>query len=206
MTENSRELRPLTKLALEMGPLIIFFFANARGKVLADTFPSLAGLGGPIFIATALFMVAMIISLTVSYMLTRSLPIMPLVSGAVVLTFGALTLFLQDDLFIKLKPTIVNVLFGGVLLIGLYFGKAFLKIVFESAFALNDKGWRILSLRWGLFFLFLAILNEVIWRNFTTDFWVAFKVWGVMPITMLFACLQMPLLNKYPADEPHEKA
>ena len=111
---------------------------------------------------------------------------MPLVSGVVVFVFGGLTLWLQDDIFIKMKPTIVNTLFGGVLLGGLLFGKSLLGYVFDSAFSLDAEGWRKLTLRWGLFFLFLAVLNEIVWRSFSTDFWVAFKVWGIMPITLLF--------------------
>ena len=143
-----------------------------------------AEFGGPIFVATGLFMVATAIALAVSWLLTRTLPIMPLVSGVVVFVFGALTLWLQDDIFIKMKPTIVNTLFGVVLLGGLLFGKSLLGYVFDSAFRLDAEGWRKLTLRWGLFFLFLAVVNEVVWRNFSTDTWVAFKVWGIMPITL----------------------
>ena len=198
---KKKEINPLLKLALEIGPLAVFFFANARGEWLAERFPALAGLGGPIFIATALFMVAMAISLAASWALTRSLPIMPLVSGVVVFVFGALTLWLQDDVFIKMKPTIVNTLFGAVLLGGLFFGKALLGYVFDSAFKLDAEGWRKLTFRWGLFFFFLAIANEVVWRNFSTDFWVAFKVWGIMPITLLFTFSQMPLIMRHSLDQ-----
>jgi intracellular septation protein len=126
---------------------------------------------------------------------------MPLVSGIVVFVFGALTLYLQDDEFIKMKPTIVNTLFGVILLGGLAFGKSLLGYVFDSAFHLDAAGWKKLTLRWGLFFLFLAILNEVVWRNFSTDFWVAFKVWGTMPITVLFTISQMPLIMRHSLDE-----
>ncbi len=151
--------------------------------------------------ATGLFMVATAIALTVSWLLTRTLPIMPLVSGIVVLVFGALTLWLQDDTFIKMKPTIVNTLFGAILLGGLLFGKSLLGYVFDSAFKLDDDGWRKLTLRWGMFFLFLAVLNEVVWRSFSTDTWVAFKVWGIMPITLLFTLAQMPLIMKHSLDQ-----
>ena len=140
---------------------------------------ALAGLGGPLFVATALFMVATAIALSVSWLLTRTLPIMPLVSGAVVFVFGALTLWLQDETFIKMKPTIVNSLFAAVLLGGLAFGKSLLGYVFDSAFKLDAEGWRKLTLRWGLFFVFLAVVNEIVWRSFSTDTWVAFKVWGI---------------------------
>ena len=201
-TKGKPEINPILKLLLELGPLIVFFFANSRGAWLAKTIPALANIGGPLFIATLLFMVATAISLTVSYALTRTLPIMPLVSGAVVLVFGTLTLWLQDETFIKMKPTIVNALFGTVLLGGLYFGKSLLGYVFESAFKLDAEGWRKLTLRWGLFFLVLAVLNEVVWRNFSTDFWVAFKVWGTMPLTLVFTMSQMPLIMRHGTEKP----
>ena len=196
------EINPLLKFALELGPLLVFFFANLRGEWLIDTFPALGSLGDPIFLATFLFMVATAIALAVSWALTRTLPMMPLVSGVVVLVFGALTLYLQDEIFIKMKPTIVNGLFAAVLLGGLMFGKALLGYVFEAAFKLDAEGWRKLTLRWGLFFVFLAILNEVVWRNFSTDFWVAFKVWGTMPITIAFTLSQMPLIMRHSLPEP----
>jgi intracellular septation protein len=199
------EINPLLKLVLELGPLLVFFFANTRGEWLAARMPALAELGGPIFIATGLFMVATAIALTVSWMLTRTLPIMPLVSGVVVFVFGALTLYLQDDVFIKMKPTIVNTLFGAVLLGGLYFGKPLLGYVFDSAFKLDAEGWRKLTLRWGLFFLFLAVVNEVVWRNFSTDAWVAFKVWGIMPATMAFTISQLPLIMRHSLEEQARK-
>jgi len=202
---KKKEINPLLKLALELGPLLVFFFANSRGEWLVQTWPALGSLGGPLFLATALFMVATAISLSVSWMLTRTLPIMPLVSGIVVFVFGALTLWLQDEVFIKMKPTIVNTLFGGVLLGGLLFGKSLLGYVFDSAFRLDEEGWRKLTLRWGLFFIFLAVVNEIVWRGFSTDFWVAFKVWGIMPITILFTMTQMPLIMRHSLDEKMRK-
>lgn len=192
-----KAVNPLLKLTLELGPLMVFFFANTRGEWLAERFPMLAGLGGPLFIATALFMVATAVALTASWLLMRTLPIMPLVSGVVVFIFGALTLYLHSEMFIKMKPTIVNTLFGVILLGGLAFGKSLLGYVFDSAFRLDAEGWRKLTLRWGLFFLFLAIVNEVVWRSFSTDTWVAFKVWGIMPITLLFTMSQMPLIMRH---------
>jgi intracellular septation protein len=129
---------------------------------------------------------------------------MPLVTAVVVVVFGGATLILQDELFIKLKPTIIYVLFGGVLLGGLAFGKSLLGVVFDSVFNLTEEGWRKLTLRWALFFLALAVLNEVVWRTQTTDFWVAFKVFGVVPLTFVFAALQYPLLTKYAVTEPAE--
>jgi intracellular septation protein len=202
---KKKEMNPLLKLVLELGPLLVFFFANARGEWLVETWPVLGSLGGPIFLATALFMIATAVSLAVSWALVRSLPVMPLVSGVVVFVFGALTLYLQDDVFIKMKPTIVNTLFGGVLLGGLLFGKSLLGYVFDSAFRLDAEGWQKLTLRWGLFFLFLAIVNEIVWRNFSTDAWVAFKVWGIMPITILFTMTQMPLIMRHSLDESLRK-
>jgi len=185
---KKNEINPILKFALELGPLLVFFFANSKGEQLAQQFPILASFGGP-----------------ASLLLTRTLPIMPLVTLAVVLVFGGLTLYLQDDMFIKMKPTIVNTLFASVLLIGLYFGKSFLAYVFESAFKITDEGWRILTLRWGLFFIFLAVINEVVWRNFSTDFWVSFKVWGTMPITMIFAMFQMTIVTRYALPEEGEE-
>jgi intracellular septation protein len=141
------------------------------------------------------------IALAVSWSLTRSLPIMPLVSGVVVFVFGGLTLWLQDATFIKMKPTIVNTLFGAVLLGGLVFGKSLLGYVFDSAFKLDAEGWKKLTLRWGLFFLFLAVVNEVVWRNFSEETWVAFKVWGIMPITVAFTLFQMPLIMRHSTED-----
>ncbi len=202
---EEKSVNPILKLALEFGPLAAFFFANARGEWIVAQFPALAGfgrLGEPIFIATAVFMVATVLALTISWSLTRSIPIMPLVSGVIVLVFGGLTLWLQDELFIKLKPTIINTIFGVVLLVGLFgFRTSLLRYVFNAAFAIDEEGWRKLTIRWGVFFLFLAVLNEVVWRNFSTDFWVAFKVWGTMPITLAFTLFQMPLIMRHQLDE-----
>ncbi len=191
-----KPINPLLKLVLELGPLGVFFFANTRGDWLAEKIPALGTLGGPIFIATALFMLAMVISLGISYVLTRTLPVMPFVTGIVVIVFGALTLWLQDDTFIKMKPTIVNTLFGAVLLGGLAFGQSLLGYVFDSVFRLTDEGWRKLTFRWGLFFLVLAVLNEVVWRTVSTDMWVNFKVFGIMPLTIVFTLFQLPLINR----------
>jgi len=200
-----KEMAPLLKLALELGPLGVFFLFNSRGEQIAESFPILQKVGEPIFLATAAFMVAITISLTVSLWLTKRLPIMPLVSGVVVLVFGALTLWLHDELFIKLKPTIVNCLFGAILLGGLFFGKSLLGYVFDSAFKLTDEGWRKLTFRWGIFFFVLAAINEIVWRNFSTDFWVNFKVFGVMPITLIFTMTQLPLIQKYAIMDESEK-
>ncbi|HTO30255.1 MAG TPA: septation protein A [Pararhizobium sp.] len=196
-----KEISPLLKMVLELGPLVVFFFANSRGEWLGRHFPALTELGGPIFIATGLFMAATAIALTASWLLTRTLPMMPLISGVVVFVMGAFTLYLQNDTFIKIKPTIINTLFGVILLGGLLFGKSLLGYVFHTAFKLDEDGWRKLTIRWGIFFLFLAVLNEVVWRNFSTDFWVAFKVWGTMPITILFTLSQMPVIMKHSLEQ-----
>lgn len=174
------------KVVLELGPLGVFFAVNAIFGKTHGLYP-----------ATAALMVATVAALLVSWRTMHRLPIMPLVSGAVVLVFGSATLILQDELFIKLKPTIVNALFGTVLLGGLALGRPLLGVVFDSVFDLDADGWRKLTLRWGLFFFFLAGLNEVVWRNFTTDAWVMFKVFGIMPITFVFALLQVPLIQRH---------
>lgn len=189
VTPARAELNPLVKLVLELGPLVLFFLVNGR-----------AGL----FVATAWFMAAMVISIVVMWLLVRRLPIMPLVSCGMVLVFGGLTLVLNDELFIKLKPTIVNLVFASALLGGLAIGRNLLDTVFDGVFRLTPEGWRVLTLRWAFFFVFLALLNEVVWRGFSTDTWVAFKVWGVMPITFLFAMAQFGLISRHslPEDAP----
>ncbi|MDY8107609.1 septation protein A [Fulvimarina sp. 2208YS6-2-32] len=197
-----KEMNPLLKFALELGPLLVFFFANSRGEDIAARFPVLQELGGPLFIATALFMAALSISLAISWAVQKTLPMMPLVSGVVVILFGGLTLYLQDETFIKMKPTIVNGLFAAILLGGLFFGKSLLGYVFDQAFKLDAEGWRKLTLNWGLYFVFLAVVNEVVWRNFSTDFWVAFKVWATMPITVIFMLTQYPMIRRH-ALEPN---
>jgi intracellular septation protein len=192
---------PGLKLALEIGPLLVFFFGNLRGEWLAEKFPALTAIGGPLLIATALFMVATVASLIVSKIVFKHLPVMPFVSGVVVMVFGGLSIWLQDETFIKMKPTIVNTLFGVVLLGGLLFGKSLLGYVFNAAFRLDEEGWRKLTVRWGIFFLFLAVINEVVWRNFSDQFWVNFKVWGTMPITIAFTLSQMPLIMRHTIED-----
>jgi intracellular septation protein len=183
------ELNPFLKLGLELGPLVVFFFGNARFGIFA---------------ATAAFMVATIVALSASWWLTRRLAIMPIVTGVVVFVFGGLTLILQDEVFIKMKPTIVNALFGGVLLGGLWLGRPLLGYVFDSVFRLDDEGWRKLTFRWGIFFFVLAVLNELIWRSVSTDMWVNFKVFGIMPLTVLFTLTQMPLIQRHALPEPEK--
>lgn len=187
---NWAEMRPqFIKLALELGPLVVFFIMNGRADI---------------FVATAWFMAAMVLSLALSWLILKKVAVMPLVTGVVVLVFGGLTLWLQDDTFIKVKPTITNTLFASVLLGGLLFGQSLLKYVFGDVYKLKPEGWWKLTLNWGLFFVVLAVLNEVVWRSFSTDFWVAFKVWGIMPLTVVFSMTQLPLLNKYAPTEPNQ--
>ncbi len=205
---------PMLKLVLELGPLLVFFFGNLRGDWLVQHFPQLAALGGPLFVATGLFMAATLISLIVSKVMLGHLPLMPFVSGIVVLIFGALGIYLQNETFIKMKPTIVNALFGVALLGGLAFGKSLLGYVFNAAFQLDAEGWRKLTLRWGIFFFVLAVLNEVVWRGSNwlylpdtkaaDNLWVNFKVWGTMPLTILFTLSQMPLIMKHTIEQPAE--
>ena len=200
--ETKKQLNPLLKLALEMGPLILFFFANSRPALFMPFVGPLlpAAVSGEkigIFVATAVFMVAILLALVVSYALTRHLPVMALVTAVVVVVFGSLTLVLQDDTFIKMKPTIIYVLFAAILFGGLWFDRPLLAYVFDAVFDLTGEGWRKLTWRWAVFFLALAVLNEIVWRTQTTDFWVSFKVFGVLPITFIFAALQFPLLQKY---------
>jgi intracellular septation protein len=179
------KLNPMLKLVLDIGPLVLFFAANARFGIYA---------------ATGAFMVAVLLALAIAYVLTRHVEIMPIVTAIVVLVFGGLTLFLHDEEFIKLKPTIIYLLFGGALFGGLMLGKPLLGTVLGSMFDLTEEGWRKLTWRWVLFFFALAALNEIVWRTQTTDFWVSFKLFGVVPLTLAFGALQYPLLTKYSAE------
>jgi len=178
------------KLLVEIGPLIVFFVANSQYDI---------------FTATGAFMVATAVALVASRLLFKRIPAMPLVTGIFVFIMGGLTLYLHDELFIKLKPTITNVLFATILLGGLAYGVSLLKYLFSDVFQLLDEGWRKLTLRWALFFLFLAVLNEIVWRFFSTDFWVAFKVFGVMPLTIIFSIMQLGLMQKYQIDTSEKR-
>ena len=175
-------MNPLLRLAIEAGPLIVFFVANSQ-----------AGL----FWATGAFMAATMVALAVNYALERRLPTIPLVSGGFILVFGGLTLALADELFIKLKPTIVNSLFALILFGGLATGRSLIKLLLGAAIKLTDEGWRVLTWRWAGFFVVLASVNEIVWRNFSTDFWVSFKLFGIMPMTFAFALAQMRLILRH---------
>jgi intracellular septation protein len=190
-TPAKHKLNPLIKLALDVGPLVLFFAANARFEI---------------FTATAIFMAAALAALAVSYALTRHLAIMPVVSLLIVLVFGSLTIALHDETFIKVKPTIIYLLFAATLYGGYLFNKPLLAIVFDSAFHLTEEGWRKLTLRWATFFLVMAAINELVWRTQTTQFWLGFKAFGAIPLTMLFAMLQYRLLMRYATDQPNPEA
>src|SRR6266567_3172007 len=182
MKAKKPQLNPILKLVLDLGPLVLFFLANSRPALFLPLVSPIlpadiaSGERAGIFVATAVFMVAIVAALAISYALTRHLPVMPLVTAVVVLVFA-------------------------VLLGGLAWRKPLLGMVFDSVFHLTEEGWRRLTLRWALFFLALAILNEIVWRTQSTDVWVSFKVFGVVPLTFVFAALQYPLLTKYAAPE-----
>jgi intracellular septation protein len=174
------------RLLLDFCPLVVFFVAYKTAGLLA---------------ATAALIVLTLVSLVITYVLEKRVATMPLVSGIAVTVLGGLTLFLHDEVFIKMKPTFVNLLFAAILLGGLCFKKALFKHVLGHAMQMHDEGWWKLSLRWGVFFVFLAALNEVIWRNFSTDFWVNFKVFGMFSLTMLFTIAQIPMIKQYWVEE-----
>ncbi|WP_273753966.1 septation protein A [Bartonella sp. MM73XJBT.G] len=198
MNNNKKtHLTPTFKFLLEMGPLVAFFFANYKGEWLIRNIEFFQNFSKPIFPATAIFMVAIIISLSLSWILARQIPIMPLISGIFVLVFGFLTLWLHNETFIKMKPTIINSLFAVILFGGMFFKKPLLRYALDSTLTLDNLGWHKLTYRWAFFFVFLALLNEIIWRNFSDNFWTSFKVFGVMPITVIFMLTQMPLILKH---------
>jgi intracellular septation protein len=182
MDKAENRLPSWARILVEWGPLVAFFIANARGGI---------------FWGTGVFMVATVTALAVSWTWTRKLALVPLIGAVFVALFGGLTLWLQNDTFIKVKVTLVNLLFGTVLLSGLAFRKQFLKLILGEALKMDDEGWRILTLRWGLFFFALALLNEIVWRTVSTDLWVNFKVFGILPITLLFALSQAPLMSRH---------
>lgn len=188
---KTAQQNPTVKLVLEMGPLVAFFVTNWKFGI---------------FPATGVLMACVVLALAVSWFMTRHLPVMPVVTCVAVVFFGALTFLFHDELFIKLKPTIVNSIFGAVLLGALAFGKPLLPVVLDSVMRLTEEGWRKLTLRWGVFFFVLAALNEIVWRTQSTDFWVSFKAFGIMPITIAFALAQIPLIMKHELkDETEQK-
>ena len=190
MTDKPK-LNPILKLVLDIGPLVAFVIVYARFNI---------------FVATAVLMVTILTALAVSYVMTRHIAVMPVVTAIVVVVFGTLTLVLHDETFIKLKPTIIYALFGLTLLGGYVLNKPLLAIVFDAMFHLSEEGWRKLTLRWALFFLVMAVVNEAVWRTQTTQFWVNFKLFGFPPLTFAFAALQYRLLTKYASDQPNPEA
>ena len=177
--------KPLIKFATDFGPLLIFFviYFNDENDLKAAIPP---------------FIIATLIALIVVYFLERRIPMVPLTSGILITFFGGLTLYFDNKIFFYMKPTIINILFAGALFFGKYFSKKpLLKIFFGSALNLENEGWKILNNRWIAFFIFVAILNEIDWRTQTEAFWVNFKVWGLLPISFIFAASQITLINKY---------
>jgi intracellular septation protein len=182
MNANVKALpSPLVKLALDLGPLLLFFV----------TF-QFAG----IYVATAVFMAAVLGALAIGYIRDKKLSPMPLFTAALVVVFGGLTLYLKNDTFIKMKPTVLYAFIGMLLLGGLVFNRLFIKSVFAQAFDLNEVGWRKLTWRWALFSFALAVANEIIWRNFSTAIWVDFKL-AIFPLIFLFALAQTPLVLRH---------
>jgi intracellular septation protein len=174
-------MKAYIKLFFEVIPLVVFFLINSYYGI---------------YKATLYFMIASIITIPIAWYIDRKIPWMPIVTGAFILFFGGLTLFFHDENFIKFKPTIINITFAAILLIGLKYNKLFLKMAMSRAFELQNKTWKKLTLRWSVFFIFLAIVNELIWRTQSTDFWVSFKVFGILPLTLVFAIFQLPLITK----------
>ena len=170
------------KLLIELGPLLIFFAVYAKFGI---------------FTATGVLMGTMVLSLVASKLLLGRITVMPVVTAVIIFIFGGLTLWLNDASFIKLKPTIINILFAGLLSLGLVIKRPFLKLLFGEAFQMTEEGWYRLTVRWIFFFLVVASLNEVVWRNFSESTWVNFKVFGILPLTMIFAAAQIKLIQKF---------
>jgi len=173
------------KFITDFGPLLIFFTIYYKsGNDLTAAIP-------PLIIAT-------LVAVVIMYFIERKIPYVPLIGGIVISLFGGLTLYFENPIFLYMKPTIVNIIFAGILIISkIFFDKNFLKLFLQTAFQLNDVGWNKLNFRWAYFFMFLAILNELVWRTQPESTWVNFKVWGMLPITFIFTALQLPLINRY---------
>ena len=177
--------RPIIKVAADFGPLLIFFIIYFNNE-------------NDLKIAIPPFIIATLISLIIIYFLEKRIPVVPLTGGILITFFGGLTLYFDNKVFFYMKPTIINLLFAGILFFGKYFTKkSLLKIFFQTAMNLEDEGWKKLNSRWIVFFIFIAILNEIVWRTQSEVFWVNFKVWGLLPISFLFAASQITLINKY---------
>tara|TARA_B100000579_G_scaffold291706_1_gene242283 strand:- start:814 stop:1362 length:549 start_codon:yes stop_codon:yes gene_type:complete len=177
--------KPFIKFLADFGPLVIFFFIYFNNENSLE-------------LAIPPFIIATLLSLIVVYLIEKRIPMVPLTSGILITLFGGLTLYFDNKIFFYMKPTIINLLFATVLFFGKFFTqKPLLKIFFQNALDLENEGWQKLNTRWISFFIFVAILNELVWRTQTEAFWVNFKVWGLLPISFLFAASQVPLINKY---------
>ena len=177
------------KFITDFGPLLVFFFYYYNGdKNLKIAIPP--------------FIIATIIALAIVWMLEKKIPMVPLIGGILITFFGGLTIYFNNPVFIYIKPTIINILFGLALLFGKYFtNEPVLKKILGKSIVLNDEGWSILSRRWIFFFFSIALLNEIVWRTQSEEFWVNFKVWGLLPITFIFTAFQVSLITKYKVDE-----
>ena len=177
--------KSLLKFITDFGPLLIFFTIYYKG-------------GNDLSLAIPPLIVATIIAVVIVYFVEKKIPYIPLIGGIIISLFGGLTLYFNNPVFLYIKPTIVNLIFASALLMGkLFFSKNFLKIIFKEAFQLNEIGWGKLNNRWAYFFIFLALLNEFVWRTQSELMWVNFKVWGILPLTFVFTALQLPLINRY---------
>jgi len=179
-------MKSIYKLLIDIGPLAVFFIFYTRSGLQASILP---------------FMIATIIAVLFSYILEKKIPIMPTVGATIVLVFGGLTIYFDNDIFFKMKPTIINSLFAVILYGGIIIKKPLLKFLLGAALKLEDEGWKVLTQRWIGFFIALAILNEIVWRTQSTDFWVNFKVFGILPITFIFTMTQFPLIKKYQIED-----
>ena len=179
-------MKSIYKLLIDIGPLAIFFIFYSKSGLQASILP---------------FMIATVIAVLFSYILEKKIPIMPTVGAGIVLVFGGLTIYFDNEVFFKMKPTIINLLFAAILYGGIIIKKPLLKILLGAALKLKEDGWKILTLRWIGFFIALAILNEIVWRTQSTDVWVNFKVFGILPITFLFTMIQFPLIKKFQVED-----
>jgi len=179
-------MKSIYKLLIDIGPLAVFFIFYTRSGLQASILP---------------FMVATVIAVLFSYMLEKKIPIMPTVGAVIILIFGGLTIYFDNEVFFKMKPTIINFLFAGILYGGIVINKPLLKYLLGAALKLKEEGWKILTQRWIGFFIALAILNEIVWRTQSTDIWVNFKVFGILPITFIFTMTQFPLIKKYQIED-----
>jgi len=186
----------MKKLLEDFGPLLVFFILNSRGAEWLGMDPEQS-----LFIATGGFMVALLIVIVITVLSGRRPTKMSLVSGGFVMVFGGLTLYLQDETFIKIKPTIVYCLFAGILAVGLARRVSYLKNLMGEMLPMDNDGWMILTRRWVGFFVAMALLNEVLWRTLTTDQWVQFKVFGFLAITLVFSAIQVPLFNRHATEK-----